>query len=191
MRCSRSIGGSVVLALAFVAGCAGKDPSPADADRELAAEWGDDEENADRLAGMLGDASKDELARAQAARSLGLIATGAGQAPALIKALSDPSPIVRHDAAETLGIHKVAEASGALEQMLAGDARDPVVDPRRAAAKALGGIRNRASVGPLVAALSDRDPGVARLAADSLRAITGQDFGMDRQAWAKWAAEHP
>lgn len=190
MRCSRSIGGSVVLALAFAAGCAGKDPSPADADRELAADLGDDEENAEQLAAMLGNPAKDELARAQAARSLGLIATGAGQVPALLKALADPSPIVRHEAAETLGIHRVAEATGPLEAMISGAAPDPVAEPRRAAAKALGRIRSRASVDPLVAALADRDPGVARLAADSLQAVTGQDFGMDRQAWSKWAAEN-
>jgi HEAT repeat protein len=41
----------------------------------------------------------------------------------------------------------------------------------------------------LIQALEDQSPAVRQAATEALRTITGQDFGLDVNAWRQWWAE--
>jgi len=138
-----------------------------------------------KLAAVLADPREDDLVRAQAAASLGRMPGGAQHAGTLIRAISDPSGIVRRDAAQACGAHRLPGAAEGLAGRLTGD-RDP--DVRRAAAVALGRIGAPASIDPLLAAMDDPEPGVQQLASESLETLTGQRFGRNARAWRAWAA---
>lgn len=57
------------------------------------------------------------------------------------------------------------------------------LDVRLAAARALGRVKDQAAVQPLGMALDDPDPALQRRAVESLRQVTGRDFGHDVVAW--------
>jgi HEAT repeat protein len=67
--------------------------------------------------------------------------------------------------------------------------RDESAEVRRAAAAALGNIREIMVVRPLVEALQDEDESVRTYAQDSLQKVTGWSLhGYD--AWSRWLSEH-
>jgi hypothetical protein len=57
------------------------------------------------------------------------------------------------------------------------------IDVRLAAAEALGHIKSPEAIQALVAALDDRDPALQYVGVQSMKSITGQDYGPDVQAW--------
>jgi hypothetical protein len=57
------------------------------------------------------------------------------------------------------------------------------IDVRLAAAEALGKFKSQEAVRALVAALDDRDPALQYVGVQSMKTITGQDYGPDVQAW--------
>jgi HEAT repeat protein len=57
------------------------------------------------------------------------------------------------------------------------------VDVRLAAAEALGHVKSPEAVQALVAALDDRDPALQYVGVQSMKSITGEDYGPDVQAW--------
>ena len=61
---------------------------------------------------------------------------------------------------------------------------DQTADVRRAAAWALGKIKDPRAVEPLISAL--QDPIVQFWAAQSLKEITGEDFGENKEKWQAW-----
>ncbi len=61
---------------------------------------------------------------------------------------------------------------------------DQTADVRRAAAWALGKIKDPRAVEPLISAL--QDPIVRFWAAQSLKEITGEDFGENKEKWQAW-----
>jgi HEAT repeat protein len=188
MRLCASIAASVAIA-AGTFGCTVKERSQADRDRLLAEDLGSSGSKAGELARLLLDPARDEIARAHAALRLGELPEGASHGEALVQALGDPSTMVRADAATAVGRHGVRSGSSALARLLSADRSE---DVRRAAARALG----RAADGPaaveaLIAALSDRDPGVVLLALESLEILTGQSHGSNPKAWQDWAAAQP
>lgn len=61
------------------------------------------------------------------------------------------------------------------------------VDVKLAAAEALGKIKSPESIQALVIALDDRDPAMQYVGVQSLKAITGRDYGPDVQAWRQVA----
>jgi HEAT repeat protein len=82
-----------------------------------------------------------------------------------------------------------------VEAGVAGAAQNPVaslanvlrtekdIDVRLAAAEALGKMKSPEAVQALVVALDDRDPALQYVGVQSMKAITGQDYGPDVQAW--------
>jgi HEAT repeat protein len=74
----------------------------------------------------------------------------------------------------------VASLAGALRS-------DKDVDVRMAAAEALGKINSPDSIKSLAVALDDRDPALQYAGVQSLKAITGKDYGPDVQAWRQVA----
>ena len=113
----------------------------------------------------------------------------------LVKTLNDPDKLVRLEAAR--GLQRLHE-SGAIDPLIRA-MREP--DPRNLkepaeaeayvrteAAMALGQYPEKRVVQALIAGLDDSELAVNRASLDSLRILTGQDFGLDRGAWADWAA---
>lgn len=106
-----------------------------------------------------------------------LDAIGGGDArQAIRRALRDPSPFVRLQAARSCGIRADGEAASELARLLAD--RDPAV--RREAAVALGRCGNAHAIAPLIAALADSD----RFAAWSIRTAIRRLGYPDRDAMA-------
>lgn len=114
-------------------------------------------------------------------------------APLLINGLSHPDALVR------------IEAARGLQRLYNEDAIDPLViaskepdlekpeEPaetsaavRVEAVDALGQYADDRCVQALVAALNDSDLAVNRAAQNSLRTLTGQDFGLSQRQWLDW-----
>ena len=55
---------------------------------------------------------------------------------------------------------------------------------------ALGKIKDRRAVIPLVKLLDDQNRSVRQIAEEALAAITGEDFGSNRKAWDRWVEDN-
>jgi HEAT repeat protein len=99
--------------------------------------------------------------------------------------LNDENAAVRISCCRALGKRadptSVQSLSGALKQ-------DKDIDVRMAAAEALGKIKSPEAIKALAVALDDRDPALQYAGVQSLKAITGKDYGPDVQAWRQVAA---
>jgi hypothetical protein len=105
----------------------------------------------------------------------------------LVSALqSDRDAYVRREAARGLQRLYGPEAVGPLVAVIKPGA-EPDRDVRTAAAAALGQYPEARVLDALMVAIED-DPQLAvnRAALESLRTLTGQDFGLSRSAWVKW-----
>jgi HEAT repeats len=98
---------------------------------------------------------------------------------------SDSDASVRIAACQALGKRGEARSIDALAKSLRAD-RD--IDVRLAAAEALGNIKSPASVKALAVALDDHDPAMQYVGVQSMKSITGEDYGGDVQAWRQYAA---
>jgi HEAT repeat protein len=83
---------------------------------------------------------------------------------ALLELLSDPEPVVRSAAADSLGYAPAGEAT----QALAGALSDPSPKVRERAAWSLGSLRDEQAVEALIQALADKEPHVRFAAARAL-----------------------
>lgn len=102
-------------------------------------------------------------------------------AAAVLKAaLRDPNPLVRIAALEGWRKRGGGEAVPVLIQMMN---TDKELDVRMAAARELGELRDPAAVQALGGWLDHADPAVQFRAVQSLRQITGKDFGDDVTKW--------
>lgn len=140
---------------------------------------------------------RDSSVRAAAARALA--AHGKPEhAALLIEALKDKDVSVRVEAARGLQRLHSPDAIDPLlahirEPVLVGMAEDAESDPdvRSECASALGQYREPKVLKSLIAALGDSRLQVNRNTLESLRTLTGQDFGYDRQAWQTWFERTP
>lgn len=111
-------------------------------------------------------------------------------APLLAERLRDPDKLVRIEAARALQhIHSPAVVDTLLLAIKEGDLdADAEPDPqvRAQAADALGQYAENRVVRALIATLSDSNFLVISRARQSLRVLTGQDFGFDHKAWIAW-----
>jgi hypothetical protein len=99
--------------------------------------------------------------------------------------LNDESAAVRQTCCRVLGRRAEAGSVKCLANALNSD-KD--VDVRLAAAEALGKIKSPEAIKALSVALDDRDPALQYAGVQSLKAITGRDYGPDVQAWRQVAA---
>jgi HEAT repeat protein len=99
--------------------------------------------------------------------------------------LADQEENVRVACCRALGRRAEANSVAALSKALRDD-QD--VDVRLAAATALGNIKSPAAIAALAVAVEDRDPALQYVGVQSLKSITGQDYGPDVQAWRQVAA---
>ncbi len=146
------------------------------------------------------DNARDQDAAVRAAAIRGLSNHGEGRhAMILVAALRDPDKQVRLEAAR--GLQRLHDP-GAIDGLLAA-IREPVgASPRRGeqsevweeiepdvraeAAAALGQYAHPRVVEGLIAATRDESLAVNRAAVASLRILTGQDLGLDHEAWVAW-----
>jgi len=104
-------------------------------------------------------------------------------------ALSDENSAVRIACCRSLGKRAEPNSVSTLANALRGD-KD--IDVRMAAADALGKIKSPEATRALAVALDDRDPALQYAGVQSLKAITGRDYGPNVQAWRQVAAgENP
>ncbi|MEX2316634.1 MAG: HEAT repeat domain-containing protein [Pirellulales bacterium] len=99
--------------------------------------------------------------------------------------LADDSQAVRIACCQALGERGAATSVGGLAQALRSD-KD--VDVRLAAAAALGQIKTSESMQALTVALDDRDPAMQYVGVQSMKSITGKDYGGNVEAWRQVAA---
>ena len=99
--------------------------------------------------------------------------------------LSDDNAAVRVACCRSMGKRADKSSVASLASALRGD-KD--VDVRMAAADALGKINTPESIKALSVALEDRDPAMQYAGVQSLKAITGKDYGPDVKAWQQVAA---
>lgn len=99
--------------------------------------------------------------------------------------LADDSAAVRIACCRGLGQRAEASSVSHLAQALRGD-RD--FDVRLAAAAALGQIKTPEAIQSLVVALDDRDPAMQYVGVQSMKSLTGKDYGGDVAAWRQVAA---
>lgn len=136
-------------------------------------------------------ADEEPAIRAAATRALGNHGL-VQDAPIIAGMLSDPSPIVRVEAARALQrIHNPAVIPAMLARL--DDDIEPEADIRAELAHGLGQYAEFSVVQALIGALADRQLRVTHASRESLRTLTGQDFGFDRGEWTRWAsaAEDP
>jgi HEAT repeat protein len=124
----------------------------------------------------------DALVRATAA--VGLRVLGDKRAiPALVTACGDPEPIVRADAARTLGALGGPPEIATLASL---GRRDPDSNVRLEALYAIRNIGGEDTIPIFIAALSDSDESVAFAAHTALLSRTGQNFSPDQKQWQQW-----
>jgi HEAT repeat protein len=103
----------------------------------------------------------------------------------LAAGLSDENDAVRIECCRALG-HRAEPA--AVARLAISLRSDKNVDVKLAAAEALGKIKSPESIQALAIALDDRDPAMQYVGVQSLKSITGKDYGPDVQAWRQVAA---
>lgn len=125
----------------------------------------------------------DPLIRQAVVRSIAEFRTPMAQ-QVLEAGLSDENTAVRVACCQALGQRADEASVPALAKALSADEN---VDVRLAAAESLGKIKSPAAIQALVAALDDRDPALQFVGVQSMKSITGKDYGPDVQAWRQAA----
>jgi HEAT repeat protein len=148
------------------------------------AAWAKPDEQ-ERISGELAAAfpvEADPLIRLEIVRALDGYPTAAA-ASTLDAALGDSDGDVRIAACKVWGERGGPEAVAKLQGVLASDLDQ---DVRLAAARALGETGDPAAVSALGDALADADPAMQYRAVQSLRSVTGEDFGNDVNRWRQY-----
>ena len=122
--------------------------------------------------------------RCELIRTLGYLPTAAAQ-PALADALADEDRDVRIAACQAWSR---VQGDGALEALAKAAEEDKDQDVRLAAIRGLGQFPDDEAKLALGKALEDNDPALQKVAIDSLKRTTGQDYGMSVPAWKEYLA---
>ena len=129
------------------------------------------------------ETEQDPLIRAEVVRALGAFPTAAA-AGGLRTALADGDSDVRIAACEAWARRGGPEAITALADVLGSDTD---IDVRLAATRALGQFRDPAAVRALALGLDDGNPALQYRAIESLKSLSGHDYGNDITAWREFA----
>ena len=124
----------------------------------------------------------DSRVRKNAASALGLIKDVLAVEPLMVALANDASAEVRCEIAAALGHIQDPKAVSALITAL----RDPLGRVRVCAIEALREIHDPKVVESLIYALRDSNLDVRYQVQDTLRDITGMDFGSDVEKWLSW-----
>jgi hypothetical protein len=98
-------------------------------------------------------------------------------------ATSDADPYVRREACLALAKTPDAEALQTIGKMLA---EDSDTDVRVAAAKSLRNFKDPQAAQALAVAIDDNSPALQQASMDSLRVVTGKDYGYSASAWREY-----
>jgi HEAT repeat protein len=128
----------------------------------------------------------DPLVRAAIANAIAEFRTPMAQ-QVLEAGLNDDVASVRVACCRALGRRAEPRSVPALSGVVK---QDKDLDARLAATEALGKIKSPESMRALVTALEDRDPALQYVGVQSMKAITGQDYGGDVDAWRQLATGH-
>ena len=120
--------------------------------------------------------------RAAIVRTLGTLSTPAA-IDGLRLAQSDRETIVRIAACRGWALRGGPDAVHALAGIVSSDAE---LDVRLAATRGLGQVHDQAAIPALGLALDDPDPALQHRAVQSLRDVTGKDFGNSISAWRQY-----
>jgi HEAT repeat protein len=126
----------------------------------------------------------DPLVREEIVRAIGEYRTPLA-AQVLEAGLNDENPLVRVACCQSFGKRADEHSVPLLANTLRTDKQ---IDVRLAAAEALGKIKSPSSVSALAVALDDHDPAMQFAGMQSMKAVTGKDYGGDVQAWRQVAA---
>lgn len=139
--------------------------------------------------------SSDPAQRIEAAKALGAMGQRAAAAlPFVAESTLAVRPLEAGPGQAAPGVEVQVEIARAIEAMMRNRPVEPLIKSlahrrplvRRHAARTLGALGDRKAVEPLIAALEDSDARVRELAVESLKQLTGQDFGRDRAKWEAW-----
>ena len=108
---------------------------------------------------------------------------GRVEGKAVIEAFSDKDPKIRSYAIELSSSWMIKDAVPAISTMLKNDRSNKV---RASCAYALGIYANYAAIPALIEALSDDYKDVRIYASDSLKKMSGQSYGDNKQEWKHW-----
>jgi HEAT repeat protein len=140
-------------------------------------------EIADQLARQI-QVETDPLVRATVVKTIAEFRVPISQ-QVLEAGLGDNDPVVRMACCRALGNRAEASSVARIAQTLRADKN---YDVRMAAAEALGKIKTPESMQALVVAIDDRDPAMQYVGIQSLKAVSGKDYGGDIAAWKQLAA---
>lgn len=143
----------------------------------------DQREITDQLARQL-QVEPDPLVRQAVIRAIAEFRTPMAQ-QVLEAGLSDQDEMVRAKCCQALGERADAASVPSLAKALREDADHNV---RIAAASALGKIKTPEAMQAVSIALEDRDPAMQYVGVQSMKSITGKNYGNDVQAWRMVAA---
>jgi HEAT repeat protein len=135
------------------------------------------------LVKRLEDGHEPVASRAVICRTLGELKLQAAR-EALVKAASDSEGLVRAQACRALGKVGLPEDATILSRVMTVDTLE---DCRIAAIEGLGEMKTRDPriLEVLVVGMDHEDPAIRLASLNSLRQITGMDFGVDPAAWRK------
>ena len=101
----------------------------------------------------------------------------------MIAGLRDSDASVRVRCCEILGR---AGGPEALAELIASQQRDSDIDVRLAATRAMANFRDKQAISAMLVVLEDRDPALQYQAMESLRTMTGRDYGNDVNRWREF-----
>lgn len=125
--------------------------------------------------------------RVEMVRALGALATPTAET-ALQVALADSDKRVRVAAVEAWSYRSSPQSVAVLSRVTV---EETDVDVRLAAVRALGDMGRPEAASALVAVLEENNPAVQHRAVESLQAISGRDYGADKEAWRMYAQGFP
>ncbi|MBX3412878.1 MAG: HEAT repeat domain-containing protein [Pirellulales bacterium] len=126
----------------------------------------------------------DPFMRAEIVRALANFQTGSATA-VLAAGLNDPDSEVRIACCEALGKRGGPASVQALGEALTNDTD---INVRLAAARGLGETKDPGAIKPLGVALEENNPAIQLRAVESLRLVSGKEYGNDVESWRAFAA---